>query len=140
MTSSTQPTAAPATEAPSAAASATGAPSAGAPSAEARNTPARVSFWSAAMGVSLVVAVFVTPIFWLMYGGFYTFGVFVCGLVAIPAGHLGRRRGKRLGGRDRGLALLGILTGWLLLLCGLLLVLAYAGVVAGLAVLVGSAS
>ncbi|MFD8785533.1 hypothetical protein [Kitasatospora sp. NPDC059599] len=135
MTSSTQPTAAPATEAPSTATSATGAPSTG-----ARNTPARVSFWSAAMGVSLVVAVFVTPIFWLMYGGFYTFGVFVCGLVAIPAGHLGRRRGKRLGGRDRGLALLAILTGWLLLLCGLLLVLAYAGVVAGLAVLVGSAS
>jgi len=78
--------------------------------------------------------------FWLMCGSWYTFFMFVFGLVAIPAGHLGRRRGKRLGGRDRGLALLGIVTGWLLIFCSLLLVLVYAGLLAGLAFLVNSAS
>ncbi|MFF7993322.1 hypothetical protein ACFZDG_26425 [Kitasatospora xanthocidica] len=109
------------------------------PPAGAGNTPARVSAWSAAMGVALIVAVFVTPVFWLLYGGYYTFALFVFGVVAIPAGHLGRRRGKRLGGRDRGLALLGIVTGWLLVFCSLLLVLAYAGAVAGLGFLLGSA-
>jgi len=86
------------------------------------------------------VAIFATPMFWLMYGSWYTFFMFVFGLVAIPAGHLGRRRGKRLGGRDRGLALLGIVTGWLLIFCSLLLVLVYAGLLAGLAFLVNSAS
>ncbi|MEU9117952.1 hypothetical protein AB0D04_41090 [Streptomyces sp. NPDC048483] len=107
---------------------------------EARNTPARVSFWSAAMGVSLIVAIFATPMFWLMYGSYYTFAMFMFGVVAVPAGHLGRRRGTRLGGRDRGLALLGIVTGWLLICCSLLLVLVYAGALAGLAFLVNSTS
>ncbi|MEU9045599.1 MULTISPECIES: hypothetical protein [unclassified Kitasatospora] len=106
---------------------------------EAGNTPARVSFWSAALGVGLIVAVFATPMFWLLYGGYYTFAMVVSGVVAIPAGHLGRRRGKRLGGRDRGLALLGIVTGWLLIFCSLLLVLVYAGATAGLELLVDSA-
>ncbi|MFD0385515.1 hypothetical protein ACFQ2B_34075 [Streptomyces stramineus] len=91
------------------------------------------------MGVGLIVGIGVTPMFWLLYGGWYTFCVGVFGIVAIPAGHLGRRRGKRLGGRDRGLALLGIVSGWLLILCAVVLVLAYAGLVAGLAVLVDSA-
>ncbi|MFD7493709.1 DUF4190 domain-containing protein [Streptomyces sp. NPDC059832] len=108
--------------------------------AEIRNTPARISMWAAVLGVCLIVAVFATPMFWLMYGGYYTFFMFVSAVVAIPAGHLGRRRGKRPGGRDRGLALLGIVTGWLLILCSLLLVLAYAGVLAGLAFLADSAS
>ncbi|MFI5685471.1 hypothetical protein [Streptomyces sp. NPDC051636] len=107
---------------------------------ESRNTPARVSIWSAAMGVGLIVAIFATPMLWLMYGSYYTFAMFVSGVVAVPAGHLGRRRGKRLGGRDRGLALLGIVTGWLLIFCSLLLVLVYAGAVVGLGFLVDSAS
>ncbi|MEV8017994.1 DUF4190 domain-containing protein [Streptomyces sp. NPDC086554] len=66
--------------------------------------------------------------------------MFAFGVVAIPAGHLGRRQGKRLGGRDRGMALLGIVTGWILTLFSLLLVLAYAGLLAGLAFLADSAS
>ncbi|AKZ53514.1 exported protein of unknown function [Streptomyces ambofaciens ATCC 23877] len=37
------------------------------------------------------------------------------------------------------MALLAIVTGWLLVLCGLLLVVAYAGLVVGLGFLVGSA-
>ncbi|MFF8444915.1 hypothetical protein ACF07U_29100 [Streptomyces californicus] len=106
----------------------------------ARNTPARVAAWSAALGVGLIAAIVLTPMFWLMYGGFYTAALFLCGLVAVPAGHAGRRRGKKLGGRDRGLALLALLTGWLLMLGALVLVLAYAGLVAGLGVLVDSAN
>ncbi|MFJ8385540.1 hypothetical protein ACIQ9Q_13710 [Streptomyces sp. NPDC094438] len=111
-----------------------------APAAAVRNTPARVAAWSAAMGVSLIVAIFATPMFWLMYGQYYTFFMAVFGVVAIPAGHLGRIRGKRLGGRDRGLALLAIVTGWLLLLCVLLIVLAYAGLMIGVTALFSFAS
>ncbi|MFJ6609303.1 DUF4190 domain-containing protein [Streptomyces sp. NPDC091289] len=110
------------------------------PAVRSRNTPARVAAWAAAMGAGLIVAIVVTPMFWLMYGGLYTAFMFLCGLVAIPAGHLGRRRGKRLGGQDRGVALLAIVTGWLLILCALVLVLAYVGLVAGLGVLADTAS
>ncbi|MEV4430476.1 DUF4190 domain-containing protein [Streptomyces sp. NPDC053792] len=106
----------------------------------ARNTPARISIWVALMGAGLIAGVFLTPMFWLLYGGLYTFLVFASGVVAIPAGHLGRRRGKQLGGRDRGIALLGIVTGWILILFSLLLVLAYAGLLAGLAYLADSTS
>ncbi|MGW7612772.1 DUF4190 domain-containing protein [Streptomyces sp. NPDC054766] len=105
-----------------------------------RNTPARISVWAAFLGAGLIAGIFLTPMFWLLYGGVYTFLVFAFGVVAIPAGHLGRRRGKHLGGRDRGVALLGIVTGWILIFFSLLLVLAYAGLLAGLAFLADSAS
>ncbi|MET9615805.1 hypothetical protein [Kitasatospora indigofera] len=105
-----------------------------------RNTPARISICAAALGATLIAGVFLTPLFWMLYGGLYTFLVFATGAVAIPAGHLGRRRGKRLGGRDRGVALLGIVTGWILVLLGLLLALAYLGLLAGLAMLTDSTS
>lgn len=59
----------------------------------------------------------------------------LCALIAIPAGHVGRFRGKRLGGSGRGVALAAILTGWLVLLVCLLALLALVGLVAGLAVL-----
>lgn len=121
MTSSTQETAAPTAEV-------------------RRNTPARIAFWSAALGVSLIVAMFATPMFWLWWGQYYTFFMAVFGIVAIPMGHIGRIRGKRLGGRDRGLALLAIVTGWLLLLCVLLIVVAYGGLIVGLTALFGAAS
>ncbi|GAA0378157.1 hypothetical protein QZH56_29225 [Streptomyces olivoreticuli] len=110
-----------------------------APTAGARNTPARIAFWSAACGVGLIVAIFATPMLWLLYAQYYTFFTFVFGAVAIPAGHLGRFRSKRLGGRDRGLALLAIVTGWLLLFYVLLAVLAYGGLIVGLTFLFGSA-
>jgi hypothetical protein len=51
----------------------------------------------------------------------------VFGIVAIPMGHIGRIWGKRLGGGDRGLALLAIVAGGLLLLCVLVIVVAYGG-------------
>lgn len=104
-----------------------------------RNTAARISVWAAFLGICLIVGIFATPMFWLLYGGFYTFLLFMSGVVAIPAGHLGRRRGKHLGGRDRGVALLAIVTGWILILLSFLLVLAYAGLLAGLAFLTDSA-
>ncbi|MEU0404129.1 DUF4190 domain-containing protein [Streptomyces sp. NPDC006197] len=105
-----------------------------------RNTPARISVWAALLGAGLIAGIFLTPMFWLLYGGLYTLLVFASGVVAIPAGHLGRRRGKHLGGRDRGVALLGIVTGWVLILFALLLVLAYAGLLAGLAYFADSTS
>ena len=116
-----------------------GAQDTSAAGATSRNAAARISFWAAFLGFSLIVGIFLTPMFWLLYGGFYTFLVFVFGAVAIPTGHLGRRRGKRLGGHDRGIALLGLVTGWILILFSLLLVLAYAGLLAGLAFLTDSA-
>ncbi|MGW5421396.1 hypothetical protein [Streptomyces sp. NPDC003943] len=103
------------------------------------NTPARISAWAAALGVGLVAGIFLTPVLWLLYGGLYTFCVFLLGAVAVPAGHLGRRRAKRLDSRDRGVALAALLTGWLLVLAALLLALAYAGLVASAAILVDSA-
>ncbi|MGC5412858.1 hypothetical protein ACPXCX_55770, partial [Streptomyces sp. DT225] len=81
-----------------------------------------------------------TPLLWLGFAGYSTAFMFLCGFVAVPAGHLGRRRGKRLGGQDRGIALLAIVTGWLLILCASVLVLAYVGLVAGVAVLSDSVS
>ncbi|MGW1184058.1 DUF4190 domain-containing protein [Streptomyces drozdowiczii] len=110
------------------------------PAVRSRNTAARVAAWAAALGVSLIVAIVATPLLWLGLAGYYTAATFLCGLVAVPVGHLGRRRAKRLGGQDRGIALLAIVTGWLLILCALVLVLAYVGLVAGVAVLNDSVS
>ncbi|MFG3283284.1 hypothetical protein [Streptomyces sp. NPDC048111] len=105
------------------------------PTALPRNVAARVGAWAAAVGVGSIVAIFVTPMLWLLYGGVYTFFMAVSGLVAIVAGHVGRIRGKRMGGRDRGLALLAIVTGWLLLFCVLVIVVTYFGLAVGLAAL-----
>ncbi|MFD6425844.1 DUF4190 domain-containing protein [Streptomyces sp. NPDC060198] len=62
----------------------------------------------------------------------------LCALIAIPAGHVGRFRGKRLGGAGRGVALASILTGWLVLSVCLLALLALVGLVAGFAALTDS--
>ncbi|MGW0858633.1 DUF4190 domain-containing protein [Streptomyces sp. NPDC002690] len=59
----------------------------------------------------------------------------LCALIAIPAGHVGRFRGKRLGGAGRGVALASILTGWLVLFVCLLALLAVVGLLAGFAAL-----
>ncbi|MFI2073831.1 DUF4190 domain-containing protein [Streptomyces triculaminicus] len=79
------------------------------------------------------------------YGNFATGiacpGIFVtmavlCALVAIVAGHIGRFQGRRLDGDGRGMALLGILVGWLILLVTAVVIVAVGGLIAGLAVLI----
>ncbi|MCX4826578.1 hypothetical protein OG883_43860 [Streptomyces sp. NBC_01142] len=40
-----------------------------------------------------MVANFATPLFWLMHGQYYAVAMRMLGAGAIPAGHLGRRRG-----------------------------------------------
>jgi hypothetical protein len=59
----------------------------------------------------------------------------LCALIAIPAGHVGRFRGRRVEWEGRGLALAGIPTGWQVLVVCLLALLAFVGLVAGLAAL-----
>lgn len=105
-----------------------------------RNTPARIGFWSAACGLGVIASIFLTPMLWLAYGSLYTFFMFMFGGVAIPAGHLGRRRGRALDGHDRGIALFAIVTGWLLIFISLLIVLVYFGAVVGLSLLTDSAA
>jgi len=98
-----------------------------------RNRPAKVSVFLAGFGVASL-ANFYTGIAWLNPGIFVGMAV-LCALAAIPAGHVGRFRGRRLDGEGRGTALLGIVVGWLLLLVCSLAVLAYIGLIAGLAFL-----
>ncbi|MER7967959.1 hypothetical protein ABTX35_02905 [Streptomyces sp. NPDC096080] len=57
---------------------------------EKRNWPARNSFRSAAIGASLVLAIFLTPMYWLLYGQTYTVGLTLSAVLAIPFGHAGR--------------------------------------------------
>ncbi|MFB7199783.1 hypothetical protein [Streptomyces sp. NPDC056240] len=97
-----------------------------------RPEPARdVSF--AGFGVASL-ANFSTGIAWLHPGIFVGMAV-LSALIAVPAGHVGRFRGRRLDGEGRGTALLGIVVGWLLLFVCALAVLAYIGLIAGLAFL-----
>ncbi|MFE4956265.1 hypothetical protein ACFRCW_19705 [Streptomyces sp. NPDC056653] len=56
-------------------------------------------------------------------------------LIAIVSGHIGRFRGRRLGGDGRGMALAGVLLGRLLLFVCALVGLALIGFAAGLAFL-----
>jgi hypothetical protein len=101
--------------------------------AASRNRAAKVSAFFALGGVA-ALGNFAGPIAWINPGIFLAMAA-VCALIAVPAGHIGRFRGRRLGGDGRGLALASILISWLVLLVCLLAVLAYAGLVAGLAVL-----
>ncbi|GAB2971976.1 hypothetical protein GCM10023080_039950 [Streptomyces pseudoechinosporeus] len=102
-----------------------------------RNRPAQVSAFFALGGVASL-GNFAGPIAWINPGVFVGMAV-LCALVAIVAGHIGRFRGRGLDGDGRGVALAGILTGWLLLLVCTLAGLALIGLVAGLSVLVDSA-
>ncbi len=99
-----------------------------------RNRPAKVSLWFAGGGLA-AYGNFFTGIAWLNPGIFVLMAV-LCALVAIVVGHVGRFRGRRLGGDGRGMALLGILLGWLLLAVSAVLILAVGSLVAGVAVLV----
>lgn len=98
-----------------------------------RNRPAKVSVSFADFGVASL-ANFSTGIAWLHPGIFVGMAV-LSALIAVPAGHVGRFRGRRLDGEGRGTALLGIVVGWLLLFVCALAVLAYIGLIAGLAFL-----
>ncbi|MFE3856772.1 DUF4190 domain-containing protein [Streptomyces griseorubiginosus] len=102
-----------------------------------RNRPAKVSAFFAVGAVGFL-ANFATGIAWLNPGIFITLAL-LCALIAIPAGHIARFRGRRLDGEGRGLALVSIVIGWLTLFVCLLALLAFVGLVAGLSVLVDSA-
>lgn len=103
-----------------------GGPAAARPSA---NRAATVSGFFA-LGGFASLANFATGIAWLNPGVFLGMAM-VCALIAIPAGHVGRFRGRRPGGSGRGLSLAAILTGWAVLIVCLLAILAFVGLVAG---------
>ncbi|MER5933892.1 DUF4190 domain-containing protein [Streptomyces sp. NPDC002054] len=75
------------------------------------NRPARLSTYFALGGVALLMS-FLTLYGWVFPQFTFT-GAVVCGLFAVVAGHVGRLRRRRDG---RGMALLGIVSGWLVLL------------------------
>lgn len=99
-----------------------------------RNRPAKVSLTAAGFGVAALLN-FATGIGWLNPPAFVAMAV-LCGLIAIIAGHMGRRRGRRLDGDGRGMALLGLILGWLLLLICILATAVFFGLLAALAVLI----
>jgi hypothetical protein len=101
------------------------------------NRPAKVSAFFALSAVAFLGS-FATGIAWINPGLFVGLAT-LCALIAIPAGHVGRFRARRSDGSGRGLALAGILTGWLLLIICALATLAFFGLVAGLAVLIDHA-
>jgi hypothetical protein len=103
-------------------------------SASGRNRAAKVSAFFALGGVA-ALGNFAGPIAWINPGVFIAMAV-LCALIAIPAGHIGRFRGRRLDGDGRGLALAAILTGWLVLIVCAFAILAVVGLIAGLAVVV----
>ncbi|MER6348652.1 DUF4190 domain-containing protein [Streptomyces sp. NPDC001595] len=98
-----------------------------------RNRAARVSVSCALAGVGFLLN-FGTPLAWLNPPIFLGLAA-LCGLAAVPIGHVGRFRGRRRDKPERGLALLGIVTGWLVLLTCLLATAAFLGLVTGLAVI-----
>ncbi|WP_328719705.1 DUF4190 domain-containing protein [Streptomyces sp. NBC_00247] len=101
-----------------------------------RNRAATVSGFFA-LGAVGAIGNFATGIALMNPAVFIALAV-LCALIAIPAGHVARFRGKRLGGAGRGVALVSILTGWLVLLICLIGVLALVGLVAGFAALTGT--
>ncbi|ATL32644.1 DUF4190 domain-containing protein [Streptomyces formicae] len=98
-----------------------------------RNRTAKVSGFFALGGVAFL-GNFATGIAWINPGVFITLAA-LSALIAIPTGHVARFRGRRLAGEGRGLALASILTGWLVLLVCALAILAFVGLIAGLAIL-----
>ncbi|MFE0171319.1 DUF4190 domain-containing protein [Streptomyces sp. NPDC059002] len=104
-----------------------------APAPAGRNRAAKVSAFFALGGVAFL-GNFATGIALLNPPVFIALAV-VCALIAVVTGHVGRFRGRRLAGEGRGLALAGILTGWLVLFVCALAILALVGLVAGIAAL-----
>lgn len=99
-----------------------------------RNRAAKVCVFFAGAGVA-ALANFTTGIA-LINPGIFVGMAALCALIAIPAGHVARIRGRKLDGEGRGIALAGILVGWLVLVVCVLATLAFFGLVAALAVLV----
>lgn len=102
-------------------------------STPSRNRPAKVSVYFAGFGIA-ALANFATGIAWISPPVFVGMAV-LCALVAIVTGHIGRFRGRRLNGDGRGMALLGLVLGWLLIIVCLLATIAALGLITGLAVL-----
>ncbi|MFF5720632.1 DUF4190 domain-containing protein [Streptomyces buecherae] len=107
------------------------------PARAGRNRPARASAYCA-LGAVASLGNLAGPVGWLNPGIFVGMA-FLCALVAVIAGHLGRFRGRRLDGEGRGLALAGLVTGWVVLLVCLVLLLAVVGVIAGLTLVLDNA-
>ncbi|MFB6619504.1 DUF4190 domain-containing protein [Streptomyces sp. NPDC085524] len=102
-----------------------------------RNRAAKVSAFCA-LGSFAAMANLATPIGWLNPPVFVAMAL-LCALIAIPAGHVGRFRARRLSGDGKGMALAGVLGGWVMLLVSLLAVASAAGLIAGVALLVDAA-
>ncbi|MEJ8640280.1 hypothetical protein WKI68_00320 [Streptomyces sp. MS1.HAVA.3] len=75
------------------------------------NRPARLSAYFALGGSALLMS-FLTLYGWV-FPQLTWIGAVACGLLAVVVGHVGRLRRRRDG---RGMALLGIVCGWLVLL------------------------
>ncbi|MEV3922580.1 DUF4190 domain-containing protein [Actinomadura coerulea] len=101
------------------------------------NRPAKVSVFFAGFGIA-ALANFATGIAWINPAVFVGLAT-LCALAAIIAGHVGRFRGRRLDGDGRGMALLGIVLGWLLIIICVLAVVAVLGLITGMAVLFDAA-
>ncbi|NDU76193.1 DUF4190 domain-containing protein [Actinomadura sp. DSM 109109] len=101
------------------------------------NRPAKVSVFLAGSGIA-ALANFATGIAWINPAVFVGLAM-LCATAAVIAGHAGRFRGRRLDGEGRGMALLGIVLGWLVIIVCVLAVVAVLGLIAGLAVLVDTA-
>ncbi|TDD79639.1 DUF4190 domain-containing protein [Actinomadura darangshiensis] len=99
-----------------------------------RNRPAKASLTAAGFGVAALLN-FATGIAWINPPIFVAMAM-LCGLIAIVTGHLGRRRARHLDGDGRGMALLGLILGWLLFLTCTLATAAVFGLIAALAVLI----
>ncbi|MFG2295078.1 hypothetical protein [Streptomyces sp. NPDC048603] len=97
------------------------------------NRPARVSAFLACGG-SALLGNFFTGIAWINPAVFLGMAV-LSGLLAIAAGHIGRLRRPQGEGDGRGLALLGIIGGWLVLLATALAVALAVLVLGGLGAL-----
>ncbi|MFJ8012762.1 DUF4190 domain-containing protein [Streptomyces sp. NPDC096339] len=102
-----------------------------------RNRAAKVSAFFAA-GSFAFMANFAGPIAWLNPPIFVGLAL-LCALIAIPAGHVGRFRARRLSGDGKGIALAGILGGWVMLLVCLTAIATAVGLITGLALLVDAA-
>ncbi|MCX5198492.1 hypothetical protein OOK31_32190 [Streptomyces sp. NBC_00249] len=83
-----------------------------------RNRAARIGLFLA-LGSLGFLGNFAGPIAWLNPVLFALLAL-LCALLAIPFGHAGRFRARRLGGEGRGAALAAVLIGWLCLLVLLL--------------------